>query len=191
MAAMLELQLLQHTLSGVVNGVCLCVSSALLFQETLFCAVKDLDENCICTELKTAVQLVLNGRYSEALLQPPIQELLCSRDSDDIEGPEDYFTWLQNRLCRTKHEALHEKCVSTLHTSLLAIVACLNIFMQHNLTGYIHDGILLSSAKVFDIVSLLQALHHSPGTLSHRAFCVQSTRQCSSGRPGTEYHASA
>jgi hypothetical protein len=76
-------------------------------------------------------ELILAGKFIQALHQPELQGILGAHEAPGIVGPEDYFSWARERL---------EKYVSAasadgLQTLLLGAVACTNMFVQNNLTG--------------------------------------------------------
>jgi hypothetical protein len=82
---------------------------------------------------------ILAGRFIQALQQQPMQALLGAHDQAELSGPAEYYAWAQARLQQQASAATADGGDATaepmLHTMLLGAVACLHMFVQHNLTG--------------------------------------------------------
>jgi hypothetical protein len=85
----------------------------------------------------TLLQFILNGQFVKVLQSPEVQALLGAHDlPDQIQGPSEYYAWVQGRARELAAEGLPaEQQEQRLHTLLLAAVACLYVFMQHNVSG--------------------------------------------------------
>ncbi|GAX73776.1 hypothetical protein CEUSTIGMA_g1227.t1 [Chlamydomonas eustigma] len=88
--------------------------------------------------LKVIASCIMKGQYATALQQQPILALLSLDKNCDVKTPGEYYKWIQDKIVNTAHISLgseHEDGQELLHSVLLAAVACLCTFIQHNLTG--------------------------------------------------------
>ena len=77
------------------------------------------------------LDLIVAGKFIQALRQPELQGHLSAHEVSEIVGPEDYLSWVRERL--EKH--VLSTTAEGLQTLLMGAVACVNIFVQNNLTG--------------------------------------------------------
>eukprot|EP00983_Pelagomonas_calceolata_P010735 347096-Pelagomonas_calceolata.AAC.1 len=112
------------------------VELGLLKQST----VGTVEELEACCSSSSIARCLLNGDFPSVLRDPAVQSLLLpdGEGAAPIHSAAEFYEVLRTRIQTHVHESLAKGDGAVLEALLAAGASCLNVFTQHNLTGWVY-----------------------------------------------------